>query len=105
FPNGIKANCKTSFAANLNTLKVDCENGWYRLKPFQSYTGVQGETSDGKILKPFQGNQQAKQMDEDALAIKNKTAPLVPGEEGMKDIRVVEAIFKSAEESGKRITI
>ena len=105
FPNGIKANCKTSFAANLNTLQVDCENGWYRLKPFQSYTGVQGETSDGKILKPFQGNQQAKQMDEDALAIINKTAPLVPGEEGMKDIRVVEAIFKSAEESGKRITI
>jgi len=100
FPEGITAKCKTTFAANINSLKVDCENGWYQLKPMQSYSGVRGTTSDGKILSPFQGNQQAKQMDDDALAIMNKTAPLVPGEEGMKDIKVVEGIFKSAANKG-----
>ena len=41
-------------------------------------------------------NQQARQMDDDALAIKEKTAPLVPGEEGWRDIRIVEAIYKAA---------
>ncbi len=106
FPNGITAECKTTFARNLNTLQVDCEKGWYKLKPLQSYNGVTGITSDGKRLSPFKGNQQAKQMDEDALAIINKNPRvIVPGEEGMKDIKVVEAIFKSAINNGKRITI
>jgi glucose-fructose oxidoreductase len=105
FPEGITANCKTTFAANINTLRVDCENGWYQLKPMQSYSGVRGRTSDGKILSPFQGNQQTKQMDDDALAIINKTAPIVSGEEGMKDIKVVEGIFKSAANNSKLINL
>ena len=105
FPNGIEAKCKTAFAENINKLKVNCERGWYQLKPMQSYRGVTGETSDGKKFTPFGGNQQAKQMDDNALAIMNRTAPLVPGEEGLKDIRVVEAIFKSASKGGERILI
>ncbi len=105
FPEGISASCKTTFGANINTLKVDCEKGWYQLSPMQSYTGVQGTTSDGKILSPFKGNQQAKQMDDNSLAIMRKTKPLVPGEEGMKDIKVVEAIFKSAANNSQRITL
>lgn len=105
FPEGITANCKTTFAENINSLKVNCENGWYKLKPMQSYSGVRGTTSDSKILSPFQGNQQAKQMDDDALAIINKTAPIVPGEEGMKDIKVVEGIFKSAANNSKLINL
>lgn len=105
FPGGIKARCKTSFAENLNTLRVDCDRGWYKVSPFQSYTGVKGMTSDGFELKAFQGNQQARQMDDDALAIMHNKPPLVPGEEGLKDIRVVEAIFESARSGGKRIKI
>lgn len=107
FPEGITADCKTSFAANSNTLNVDCEKGWYKISPFQSYVGVQGVLSDGTVLQPFKGNQQAKQMDEDAMAILNKTPHevLVPGEEGLKDIRVVEAIFASVAANGNRIMI
>ena len=43
-------------------------------------------------------------MDDDALAIINNTNVLVPGEEGLKDIHVVEAIYRSADEN-KRIVI
>ena len=43
-------------------------------------------------------------MDDDALAIMNNTAVLVPGEEGLKDIRVVEAVYRSVKE-GKKVTI
>lgn len=105
FPGGIRAECKTSFAENLNDLKVNCDDGWYSLSPFQSYTGVRGKTSEGQVLVPFTGNQQAKQMDDNALAIFNNEKPLVPGEEGMRDIKVVEAIFKSAENNSKRIEL
>ncbi|MGA9270051.1 MAG: Gfo/Idh/MocA family oxidoreductase [Lutimonas sp.] len=105
FPEGITASCKTSFSESLNTLRTECEKGWYELSPFQSYRGVKGKTSDNKLLSAFQGNQQARQMDDDALAILEKSTPLVPGEEGLLDIRVVEAIFKSAELGGKEIVI
>jgi len=43
-------------------------------------------------------------MDDDALAIINNTALIVPGEEGLRDIRVVEAIHQSATE-GRRVVI
>ncbi len=62
----------------------------------QSYSGVRGETSSGVKLPAFDGNQQARQMDDDARAIIHDNSPLVPGEEGLKDIRVVEAALKSA---------
>ncbi len=105
FPEDIVASCKTSFSEGLNTLRTECEKGWYEISPFQSYSGVKGKTSDNRALNPFRGNQQARQMDDDALAILEKSNPMVPGEEGLLDIRVVEAIFKSAELDGKEITI
>lgn len=104
FASGIRAQCATSYAKSMNHLRADCEKGWYELKPFQSYSGVQGRTSDGIILPPSPLNQQATQMDNDALAILNKSPVLVPGEEGMKDIAIVEAIFKAAK-TGKRVAL
>jgi glucose-fructose oxidoreductase len=105
FKNGLQATGKCTFAEQINDLKVDCENGWYNLQPFQSYSGVRGMTSNGDVLLPFKGNQQAKQMDDDALSIINGTSPLVSGEEGLRDIRVVEAIYKSAKNHGQKVII
>jgi glucose-fructose oxidoreductase len=104
FGNGVTAHGETSFGKNMNDLMVKCEKGWYKLSPFQSYAGVQGETSDGIKLGPSNANQQARQMDNDALSIKNGLPVLVPGEEGLKDIRVVEAIYRSAIKN-ERVTI
>ncbi|MBP2833198.1 Gfo/Idh/MocA family oxidoreductase [Aquimarina sp. U1-2] len=96
FPSGIVAHGKTSVGKSMHELYVDCQKGWYTLAPFSMYSGVQGKASDGTLLNiPIQ-NQQARQMDDDALAILNDTAVLVPGEEGMKDIKIVEAIYKAA---------
>jgi len=104
FPGGITAKCQASVTRNINQLQVDCEKGWYRLKPMQAYNGVSGETSDGKKLDKKIANQQATQMDNDALAAMNKGPILVPGSEGLLDIRVVEAAIKSAK-LGKKIAI
>jgi len=101
FPGGVMASCETSFGKNMNELKVTCSRGWYELSPFQSYSGVQGITSNGTRLNATIPNEQARQMDDDALAVINNIAVLVPGEEGLKDIRVVEAISRSALEKKK----
>lgn len=104
FPSGAIAHGKTSLAKDMHLLHVDCEKGWYKLQPFSMYSGVKGETSEGNLLNEYIENQQAKQMDDDALAIINNTQVIVPGEEGMKDIRIVEAIYKSAA-TGKKIEL
>ncbi|WP_026934013.1 Gfo/Idh/MocA family protein [Christiangramia echinicola] len=96
FPGGIIVDGKTSFGESLNNLEVTAEDGWYYLRPMQSYSGVRGKTSDGKILSPMGKNQQAVQMDDDSLAILNDRPVLVPGEEGMKDIHIVEKINQAA---------
>lgn len=99
FPDGIKASGATSFGQSMNGLHVEAANGWYELKPFQSYSGIKGQTSDGKQLNKNIPNQQAKQMDDDSLAIINNTNVLVPGEEGLRDIKIVEAIYQAATEN------
>jgi glucose-fructose oxidoreductase len=44
-------------------------------------------------------------MDDDAMAIINNEPMMVPGEEGLKDIIVLEKIYESAAAEGKRLEI
>ena len=99
FPSGARASCQTSFGINMNHLQVNYEKGWLKMEPHSSYNGNNGSMSDGTIINFPIENQQAKQMDEDAWAIMNNQSLLVPGEEGLRDIRVVEAIYKSANQN------
>lgn len=105
FRDGVTAHGKTSFGERMNYLEVDCEEGFYSLEPFQSYSGVQGETSDGRELPPDPAHAQARQMDRDALTIKQGGEPTVPGEEGLADIRIVEAIMESSRRGGEWIDL
>lgn len=96
--NGIIANGMASVGRPDNKLQVSCEKGWYNLSPMQSYNGVVGDRSDGqKTLQAYVENQQAQQMDDDALAILNNKNVMCPGIEGLKDIHIIEGIFKAAE--------
>ena len=105
FPNGIIATGETSFGNSTNYLNVECTDGSYRLSPMQSYRGVRGETSGGTELPPAGINQQARQMDNDALAIKEGTDPIAPGEDGLADIRIVKAIMESSRKGGEWIQL
>ena len=103
FPEGIVADCATSFGENMNRLRVDCEHGWYEMAPFQGYEGNVGKASDGRLFEATLGarpRMQAEQMDQDALAILAGTPLRVPGEEGVRDLRVLDAIFASARNAG-----
>lgn len=104
FPNGLLARCSTSFGKNMNLLRVEAERGWYELSPFQAYDGIRGRTSDGRLLDARVAHQQALQMDNDARSIMEGTPMRVPGEEGLRDMRVVDAILRSVAE-GRRVAI
>jgi glucose-fructose oxidoreductase len=108
FADGLVADGVTSFGANLNRLHVDCERGWYGLEPFQTYDGITGRASDGTVFAESLGpkpHMQAEQMDQDALAILAGTPLRVPGEEGLRDMRLLDAIFASARAGGERVTV
>ncbi len=105
FPSGAVAFGETSFGKSSNYLDVETENGSYNLRPFQAYSGVKGSTSDGIILAANPTHQQARQMDNDAIAIKEKKTPIVPGEEGLRDIAIIEAIQESSRKDGARIQL
>ncbi|MCG2460059.1 Gfo/Idh/MocA family oxidoreductase [Flavobacteriaceae bacterium F89] len=98
FPSGARAACHTSFGINMNYLRINYEKGWLQMQPQSAYNGIRGSMSDGTDINFPIKNQQAKQMDEDADALMNHKALIAPGEEGLRDIRVVEAIYKSASE-------
>ncbi len=105
FPGGIMGDIKTSFGENINFLNITCEKGEIKMAPYSAYAGVKGSSPLGEINFPYNvPYQQAKQMDDDCLSIMNNKPMQVPGEEGLRDIKVVEAIYKSAA-SGQRVNL
>jgi glucose-fructose oxidoreductase len=97
FPGGVLADIKTSFGENLNFLDITCAKGEIKVLNYYGYNGNKAVSPLGEINHPYNVPwQQAKQMDDDAIAIINKKRILVPGEEGLRDIRILEAIYKSA---------
>jgi len=98
FPGGVTADIKTSFGENVNFMNIQCDKGEIKMAPYSAYAGVKGNSPLGEINTPYSVPwQQANQMDDDALSIMGGKPMLVPGEEGLRDIRVVEAILKSAD--------
>lgn len=105
FPGGVLADIKTSFGEDINYLDIECQKGTIKVKPYQAYAGVQANSPLGPINFPYQVPwQQAKQLDDDAMAIMQGKPLLAPGEEGLRDIHIVECIYKSAA-SGRRVIL
>ena len=105
FPGGLMATIKSSFGENVNYMNITCEKGDIKLAPYSGYNGINGSSPLGAINTVYDVPwQQAKQMDDDTAAIMQKKPMLVPGEEGLRDIRIVEAIYKCAA-SGKRVEL
>ncbi|MCC9166804.1 Gfo/Idh/MocA family protein [Pontibacter harenae] len=103
FPNGAVADCRSSYNEQAGYLSGEAENGWWRLEPAYSYSGIDGETSEGDMNFP-QVNQQARQMDDFARVVLNNGQTPVPGEMGMRDVTVLLAIYEAAR-TGQKVNI
>jgi predicted dehydrogenase len=100
FSSGAVATCTTTYAASTERLYVAYEKGWAELRPAFGYGPIKGKTNKGEMDIPHTVHQ-ALQMDDFSRCVKeNKESP-VNGYEGLKDMLVVEAIYKSIA-SGKK---
>ena len=102
-PGGIICEGKTSYNDNFNFLRAEADKGIFELTSAFNYSGQKGNTPEGAMNFP-RVNQQAKQMDDFALAIKNNRPTPVPGEMGKRDVRIIEAIYE-AMNTGKKVKI
>ncbi len=95
FPGGAIANCVSSYNKDLNFLKVKAQNGRFELTSAYRYKDMKGATVDGPMKFDPNVNQQALQMDDFAKCILENKPSRVSGEEGIKDMKVIEAVYKS----------
>lgn len=103
FANGLIASCESSYSRNGNLLRAEAENGWFELDPAYEYKGLKGRTSQGEMDFP-EVNQQAVQMDDFAICLKNNEESRVPGEMGLRDVQIITAIYEAAK-TGKKIKL
>jgi len=105
FPSGAVSNSTSSYNANIDRLYASADNGFFQLAPAISYGPFRGRTSKGELSFP-DINQQAAQMDGIAQRLlQNKPLPAhISGEEGLRDMRIMDAIYAAAN-SGTKISL
>jgi predicted dehydrogenase len=100
FPGGVIANCLTSYGAyKTTTLRVMGEKGSLLMDPAFPYQGLELTISDegGDLTPSFPSYDQfGLEFDHFAQCIRAGKQPWTPGEEGVQDHRVMDAIYKSA---------
>lgn len=95
FANGAIANCRTAYVGKGSRLRVEGKTGWYELEPAYPYSGIKGKTSQGPMgLENVP--QQTLQMDDFADCVINKKPSRVPGEMGLRDVKILMAIYEAA---------
>ena len=96
FPSGVIANCISSYAVFLNRFAVAAEGGRFGVDPGLNYHGIRGFRSDGKPFAFPDIDQFAAEMDDFAACVRQGKPTRVPGEEGLRDVRIMEALYRSA---------
>lgn len=103
FPSGALAACVSSYSSNHNAYRVTGTEGWVGLEPATAYEGQQmwtrtkGKTEQVTLPVPAK-NQFVGQLDHMAECVLTGREPIVAGEEGLRDMRLIEAIYRSARE-------
>jgi len=96
FPSGIIANCSTTYIANgIDFYTAYAEQGNFGLNPAYNYEGNRGARSDGRPFDFPPTDQFAAEMDDFAQCIQQNKPSIVSGEEGLRDLRIITAIYES----------
>ncbi|MFC5626062.1 Gfo/Idh/MocA family protein [Algoriphagus winogradskyi] len=106
FPSGVIASCLSTYNMNnLDRFYLNGSKGWAEMQPSTGYGPIKGETNKGPLTEPIVTHQTV-QMDEMAAIIFDGKKPEVPvdGEEGVKDMKIIDAIFKAVE-TGEKVLL
>jgi predicted dehydrogenase len=105
FPGGALAHCGTSYnAAPAGYFRALAERGWFAMDPAFTYDGIRGTRSDGRAIEYPDIDQFAAEMDDFADSIMSGKPTRVPGEEGLRDVKIMTAIYEAAG-SGKSVDL
>ncbi len=105
FPDGLKTLCRTNYdKGGENAFVVTAEKGTFGLNPAYNYNNSRGTRSDGQAINLPGVNQFAAEMDDFAQCILNNQTSKVSGEEGLRDVKIMLAIYESAR-TGKPVKL
>jgi len=100
FPSGILAQCTSSYGyAWQSHYRVVKSEGWLEMDPATAYSGLrmrvhQGNTIEEKDLPVV--DHFAAEMEHMSGCVMENKEPLTPGEEGLRDLTIMKAIYEAA---------
>ena len=108
FPSGALANCTSSYGyAGQNHYRVVATKGWFELEPATGYSGLRMRVRRGNATEdrdlPVRDHF-ALEMDHMSECVMENKEPLTPGEEGLRDLRLMMAIYEAAK-TGKTVKV
>jgi predicted dehydrogenase len=106
FPSGAVASCLSTYSMSyLDRFFLNGESGFAELDPATGYGPIRGRTNRGPLSQPHITHQTV-QMDEMSGIILEGKQPVVPvdGVEGVKDLRVIDAIYQAAR-TGQKVDL
>jgi predicted dehydrogenase len=100
FPSGVLANCTSSYGyAGQSHYRAVATKGWFELDPGTWYTGLRMRVQNSNGLEerflPVRDHF-ALEMDHMSDCVMNNKEPLTPGEEGLRDLTIMKAIYEAA---------
>jgi predicted dehydrogenase len=89
----------------LDRFFLNGEKGFAELMPATGYGPIKGRTDKGEIIQP-EPTHQTVQMEEMAAILLDGKKPVVPvnGEEAVKDLKIIDAIYLAVK-TGKKIDL
>jgi predicted dehydrogenase len=106
FPGGAVSSCLSTYAMNnLDRFFLTGDKGFAELQPSTGYGPIKGRTNKGELNQPHVTHQTV-QMEEMADIILAGKTPVVPvnGEEAVKDLKIIDAIYLAAR-TGQKIKL
>jgi predicted dehydrogenase len=107
FESGVVASCVSTYGFGCNRFRVYGTRGQIESDPFLSYQGNHLFQTRGRQRQELQiepANHFASEMDHFAQCVLGGENPLTPGEEGMRDVKYLMAVYESAR-TGKSIKL
>ena len=108
FPSGVLANCTSSYGySGQARFRAVTTDGWFELEPSMWYTGNRMRVNRGNSLAEITIQPKdhfASEMDHMSQCVMNDKEPLTPGEEGLRDLKLITAIYEAAR-SGRTVKV
>jgi predicted dehydrogenase len=108
FPSGVLANCTSSYGYFPQShYRVVATQGWVEMDPATWYSGLRMRVRRNNITEEIDlpvRDHFAAEMDHMSDCVTQNREPLTPGEEGLRDLEIMTAIYEAAQ-TGKTVKL